>query len=98
MPAARSKQATAGRHDASLLNETPIDSIGYAPADDTPWFTIARYGHASSSKRNKTGGKLCRSCLLDDISRMGWTLGCHFVGRRKKPEKALRSSSPSCPV
>jgi len=36
MPAARSKQATAGRHDASLLNETPIDSIGYAPADDTP--------------------------------------------------------------
>jgi hypothetical protein len=29
---------------------------------------------------------------------MGWTLGCHFVSRRKKPEKVLRSSSPSCPV
>jgi hypothetical protein len=29
---------------------------------------------------------------------MGWTLGCYFVSRRKKPEKVLRSSSPSCPV
>lgn len=29
---------------------------------------------------------------------MGGTLGCQFVGRRTKPEKSLRSSSPSCPV
>ena len=31
----------AGLHGANLLNETPIDTIGQATADGTPWFTIA---------------------------------------------------------
>jgi hypothetical protein len=29
---------------------------------------------------------------------MGGKLGCHFVGHRKKAEKSLCSSSPSCPL
>jgi hypothetical protein len=32
------------------------------------------------------------------LSRTGWTLDCHFVGRREKPEKPLHSSSLSRPV
>jgi len=29
-------------HGAGLLNKTPTDNMEDAPADDTPWFTIAR--------------------------------------------------------
>jgi hypothetical protein len=36
------KDRSAGLHGASLLNKAPTDNIEDAPADDTPWFTIAR--------------------------------------------------------
>jgi hypothetical protein len=36
--------------------------------------------------------------LVDVVSRMDGRLGCRFVGRRKKTENVLRSSSPSCSV
>lgn len=50
--------------------------------------------------RSSADGCPCPDCLIDrgGKSRTGGTLDCHFVGRRVKSEKPLRSSSLSRPI